>query len=227
MKTLNSLTPDGISEDLDRSNKILEQLQAIVTKLSTDIHIMESRLKANESSSAEIEIPDRVGGVILIGGPVSSHDSLLQSVNKARAKHRGSLAFVEVGDFKESQSTCERVRSIIEVRLRKRLQQDGWLVSLRSGGQSPFLEDKKSLVLGDRFCRDRRKRLDVFVTRMTKLGYHVSRDNGLYGGGPLVYSLLNAEFLNEVDLVTEITISAEMAKRNESVVDIIEALCTT
>ncbi len=219
------MTSDGISDDVDRSIKILERLQTVVMGLSSDLHVLESRLRASDSSSAEIEIPDRIRGIILIAGPFSSHDPLLHSVKKAKARYRESVAFVEVGDFKESQSTCERVRSIIEVRLSKKLQRDAWLVSLRCAGMSPHLDDKKTVILSDRFCRDRQKRLDVFVTRITGLGYHVYRDNGLYGGGPLLYSLLNAQFLDEVDLVTEVTVSVEMANRDDSIRTVIESLC--
>ena len=148
----------------------------------------------------------------------------LQRIVAERERGQKFPALVKAGDRSESPVIVESIVNMLHAEDEKKLLE--YVINLRWAEFPAILEKENTIIIGNRYVSGSPTDMTKLQERLGDLHFLVLRDNGEFGGGPLIYEIIKS-FEDRLNLlVVELTLSRNAANKRESVVGILEMLAT-
>jgi hypothetical protein len=121
------------------------------------------------------------------------------------------FSIIWIDDLTESRQTCRRVSKLVESQIQNCVAKGLAVVNIIWARLIEPLESSPTIIIGKRFFLIDKKRKKQLTNGLADLGVRVFEDFGEYGGGPLVYSLLEILKHSGNSLLVELTLSHSVA----------------
>jgi hypothetical protein len=217
------LSPNLIDE-MNKTKNVLEKILSNIMSINKHLESLEQELHKKEFISHGLFEKGVCNFIICL--PCITPNSREFSVYEIIRKREDMFSLVWIDDLTESPFTCRRITKLVESQIKTNIKEKIVIVNLRWVRMISPLESSPTIIIGKRFFLADMKDIKRLEKGLNDIGVSVFEDEGEYGGGPLIYSLMKVlEHYEDVFLV-ELTLSYNMA-RNESVIEELFNLLST
>ncbi|NHI90453.1 MAG: hypothetical protein EAX87_13105 [Candidatus Thorarchaeota archaeon] len=210
-------------EELERAESVLGDLLATLVSLNAVLKPIEQDMKVTDFASNGEYVQGVSRGIVCVPSGLIQGDPLQQIIAE-REKGRKFPALIKAGNRSESPVIVESIVNMLHAEDEKKLLE--FVINLRWAEFPAVLEKENTIIIGNRYMSGSPTEMANLQKRLEDLNFLVLRDNGEFGGGPLIYEIIKS-FEDRLNLlVVELTLSRSSANKRESVVDILEMLAT-
>lgn len=210
-------------EELERAESVLGDLLATLVSLNAVLKPIEQDMKVTDFASNGEYVQGLSDGIVCVPSGLIQGDPL-QRIVAERERGQKLPALVKAGDRSESPVIVESIVNMLHAEDEKKPLE--YVVNLRWAEFPAILEKENTIIIGDRYVSGSPIDITKLQKRLEDLNFLVLRDNGEFGGGPLIYEIIKS-FEDRLNLLAvELTLSRSAANKRESVVEILEMLAT-
>ena len=216
--------PISILKELERAERVLDNLLKQILSLYTNLEPMESDLRVDDFSSSGMFVPGVATGIVCALTADIKGDPIYRVLESLKGKGLKLPAIIKGSDRSEASETCDSIMKIIKAQFN--LKTTRLIVNLRWSSSPAIIENDNVVIIGTRYLHGNMQEIMRFKNRLKELKLEVFDDNGEFGGGLLTYKLTN--FAREVDNITvlEITLSSTLSENATMVAEILKAITT-
>ena len=212
----------NILQELERADVALTRILEKLRTFNDSLKPVELNLRVNDFSSKGVLRRGSVNGIICVLTASIKGDPLALSLEALEGKGHKLPSIIKSADRNESRDTCDSILKTIESLSQK--SSTKFVVNLRWNTLPRNLNRGNIIVLGTRYYSLNDSDIQKIMAMFKSSGFEMLEDGGEYGGGLLVYSLL--ETLNKKDKtkIFELTLSKELAEDERKVSQILQVL---
>lgn len=218
----NPFEPMSILKELERAERILDNLLQQLSSLYANLEPMESVLRVDDFSSSGMIIPGTKTGIVCALTADIKGDPIYKALESLKGKGLRLPAIIKGSDRTEASETCDSIMKIIKAQFEHKITR--FIVNLRWSSLPALIENDNVVIMGTRYLHGETQDIMRIKNRLKKLNLEVLEDNGEFGGGLLTYKLTN--FAKEVDNTTvlELTLSSALSENATMIAKILEAI---
>lgn len=219
-----SIKNNGLLQELERADTLLTKVFEKLANFNEILKPIELELRVNDFSSSSIIIPGSINGIVCALTALVKGDPLSLSLEALQGKGLNLPSIIKSADRNESRSTCYSILKIIESSLDSI--KPRFVVNLRWSKLPSLLMKKKVIIIGNRYSSLENVEKMKLSNKLEQQSIDVLEDSGEYGGGILVYHLLESIDYKRKTTIFELTLSKEMAGDEKQLGFILQALST-
>jgi hypothetical protein len=193
--------PD-ILDSLDTAGDALRVTLTTLVRLEAALSQIEKSLAIDELPSASGFIQGTSDGVICVSGGLSPGNPLSQAIRSIRGLGKRLPSFVLGNDSGEDEESCQDILRVI----RRSIGRPHYVFTLRVMDTLGPARLASQVIIGTRYLHGDEDALQRLEDGIEKIGAEPIRDDGEFGGGALVYTLVEA-FSRESEPIVELTLS--------------------
>jgi hypothetical protein len=216
-----------ISDELDRTIEVLREVLRKVADLSKELEPLENELGAIDFAKSGIYVLGASAGVVCFPTALVEGDPMKQILDDARAKDAKMPSIIEADDPEESISTCNRVIMMLKREIwnrREAILKPSFLLVVRWDYMFEDLEKDKTVIVGKRYISGSEDSLKKLTKNLKKLGLTIIEDSGQYGGGPMIYEIIQDFSKSKSLLVVQLTFSHSAATDKATILAMLDML---
>ena len=176
-------------KELERAEVVLEDLLATLVDLNSVLKPIEQDMKVTDFAANGEFVQGVSSGVVCIPSGLIQGDPLEQIITE-REKGRGFPALIKAGDRSESSIIVESIVNMLHAEDRKKHLE--YVINLRWSELPAILEKDSIAIIGNRYVSGSAVEMAKLEKRLEDLHFRVLRDNGEFGGGPLIYEIIRS-----------------------------------
>lgn len=200
-----SESPKDTMESLAKTEDILRIVLATLGNLEPVLLKIERALSTTELPTSSCFVAGSTDGVVCIAGALIPGTQLAQATRASKGSGRKLPPLVLSSDSGESEETnIDILRTI-----KKNVRSPRYIVALRALDVSLPLKNEALVFIGTRYFHGGEEVVRKLEALIRDFGLEAVRDNGEFGGGALVFSLVEI-FSRESELIIELAISREI-----------------
>ncbi len=194
---------ESFLNELHKTQAVLHKVDEVVTRLHELVDSTDDALKCIEKDGYELLNQGSGNMVVCATTNIIESKEIRRFVDSLSPKNQPTL--IEVKDTSEPKNICSMIQDLIQTRAKK-ISSGLVFLNLKVFPLGRPFTLAKTVIFGKRYFRDTGDLLKSIRKDLESKGMHVLEDRYLYGGGPLVFSIL--ESLKSLDYVFayEITI---------------------
>jgi hypothetical protein len=197
--------PD-ILDSLNMAGDALKATLLTLVKLESSLSRIERSLAIDELPSASGFIQGASDGVVCISSGLSPGNPLARAIQSIRGSGKKMPSFVLGNDSGEDDESCQDVLRVI----RKSIGHPRHVFTLRVTSAPLPAGSACPVIVGTRYIHGDEAALQKLEDAIRKIGAEPIRDDGEFGGGALIYTLVEA-LSRESEQIIELTISQVIA----------------
>ena len=210
-------------KELKRAEAVLEDLLATLVGLNSVLKPIEQDMKVTDFASTGEYVQGVSNGVVCVPSGLIQGDPVQQIITE-RERGREFPALIKSGDRSESSITVESIVNMLQAQDQKKHLE--YVINLRWAELPAILEKDNVAIIGSRYVSGSTVEVAKLEKRLEDLHFRVLRDNGEFGGGPLIYEIIRSFEDRQDLLVVELTLSRSVVNKRELVVEIFDMLAT-
>ncbi|MFX0053711.1 MAG: hypothetical protein ACFFAX_05590 [Promethearchaeota archaeon] len=217
----------SISDELDRTNEVLQKVLRRVVDLNKELEPLESELGAMDFAKSGIYVLGASAGVVCFPTALVEGDPMKPILDGARASDAKMPSIVEAADPEESMSTCNRVIMMMKREIwnkREAILKPSFLLVIRWDHMFEDFERSNTVAVGKRYISGSEDSLKKLAKNLKKLGFTIIEDSGQYGGGPMTYELIQEFSKSRSLLVVQLTFSYSAATDKAKILAMLDML---
>ncbi|TFG33977.1 hypothetical protein EU527_05835 [Candidatus Thorarchaeota archaeon] len=215
---------NSLFQELERADSALTKVLEKLIVINDSLKPVLRELRVIDFSSSGIFKRGIANGIICSVTSLIRGDPLSKSLEAQQGKGLEIPSIIMAADRNESRNTCDSILKIIESEFLKKTPR--FIINLRWGSMPKILNPHNILVIGRRYSNLEEQELKKLTTNLEQQGLRVYEDSGEYGGGLLIYHLLESVGKTGNTTVFEITLSKELAENEKQVGFILQAFST-
>lgn len=209
--------------ELERAESVLEDLLATLASLNAVLKPIEQDMKVTDFASNGEYVQGVSRGIVCVPSGLIQGDPLQQIIAE-RERGRKFPALIKAGNRSESPIIVESIVNMLHAEDEKKPLE--YVINLRWAEFPAILEKENTIIIGNRYMSGSSIEMTNLQKRLEDLHFLVFRDNGEFGGGPLIYEIIKS-FEDRLNLLAvELTLSRCAANKREPVVGLLEMLAT-
>jgi len=213
----------GLLKELERAEIVLHDLLTTLSNLNSALKPIEREMKVSDFTSSGEHVQGTSRGIVCVLSGLIQGDPL-QKILTVKGRGRDIPALIKASDRSESPMTVESIVNMLHAENQKRSLE--YVVNLRWAELPASLEREKVVIIGTRYESGNSIRLMKLETELEKIGLKILADNGEFGGGPLVYEIIES-FCNKRNLlVVELTLSRQVVENDIAVMQMLNMLAS-
>lgn len=210
--------------EMNRTKDVLEKILSNIESINEQLESLEQELHKKEFISHGLF--EKGVHNLIVCLPRTEPNIRGFSVYKAIKNREIPFSLIWIDDIAESPLTCRRIVKLVESQIKEDFGERLVIVNLRWARMiSPF-ESAPTIIIGKRFFLADKRDLKQLKKGLNDIGVGFFEDEGEYGGGPLIYSLMNILKHQESIFLVELTLSHNIAT-NESIIEGLLRLLST
>ena len=213
----------SLLNELEHAEIVLRELLLTISNLNSILEPIEREMKVSDFVySGELLRGVSEGVVCVLSGLIKGDP--LEMILAESGRGKGIPSIIRTSDRTESKMTVESIVNMLHTESQKgRL---GYVINLRWARLPAPLEKENTVIIGTRYISGSSSRLMELESNLERAGLRIIRDNGEFGGGPLVYEVIRS-FSDEQDLVVaELTLSNKVIEDTDVVIQILNILAS-
>ena len=199
----------SIVDSLERTRAALVQILRSTNVIATHLGILETRLGSKHTSSQMDYIPGAARVLVYSMGGKAQGDPIGDSVRKLKGTGKRLPSFILGADRSESPETCQALLH----QARGKVADVRAIIGLRWADIPPPLDKYSTVIIGTRFRAIHGEYLAKMMKRFDSAGLEIVEDDGEFGGGPIVYSIVHnlsdTEKITIIELVVDSAFAAD------------------
>ena len=211
----------SLLKELERTEIVLQDLLTTLSNLNSALKPIEREMKVSDFASSGEFVQGASRGVVCVLSGLIQGDPL-QRILTENGRGRDIPALIKAGDRSESAMTVESIVNMLHSENQKRSLE--YVINLRWSELPAPLEREKVVIIGTRYESGNSIRLAKLEKDLEKIGLKIVTDDGEFGGGPLTYEVAKSFSDSSNLLVTELTLSHQVAENNTTVIQILNVL---
>jgi hypothetical protein len=205
-----------MTDSLDKTEEILDLALATLRNLEYSFKKMERALSTSKLPTSSTFLAGSTDGVVCSAGALITGTSLTKAIESTRGSGRKLPPLALASDSGEAEETnLDIVRTI-----RKHMGSPRYIVTLRSSGNSLPMDTGESVFIGTRYMHGSSRIVSKLEDGIRKIGFEPVMDQGEFGGGALVFTLIE-NFAHESDLIVELTLSQGVVENHDRFLELL------
>jgi hypothetical protein len=211
----------SLLKELEHTEVVLQDLLATLSNLNSALKPIEQEMKVGDFASRGEFVQGASRGVVCVLSGLIQGDPL-QRLLMEHGRGRNIPALIKAGDRSESPATVESIVNMLHAENQK--QGLEFVINLRWAELPAKLEREQVVIIGERFSSGTTVRKTKLEVGLEEIGLRMLRDDGEFGGGPLVYEIVKSFSKKRDLLVVELTLSRQVVEDQTSVMGILSML---
>ena len=213
----------SLLKELEHTESVLQDLLTTLSNLNSTLKPIEREMKVSDFPSSGEFVQGASKGIVCVLSGLIQGDPLQKILSE---KGRGSNipALIKAGDRSESPMTVESIVNMLHAEdQKKRLE---FVINLRWAELPAPLEIEKVVIIGVRYTTGSTVSKTKMDLGLEEIGLKTLKDNGEFGGGPLIYEIVKSFSNRRNLLVVELTLSSQVVEDEMTVIRILNMLAS-
>lgn len=213
----------SLLKELEHTEIVLQDLLTTLSNLNSTLKPIEREMKVGDFASSGEYIQGASSGVVCVLSGLIQGDPL-QRILAEHGRGKDIPALIKAGDRSESAITVESIVNMLHAEDQK--QSLEYVINLRWAELPASMEEERAVIIGTRYTSRNTIRMTKLEVGLEEICLMILRDDGEFGGGPLVYEIVKS-FSNRRDLlVVELTLSRQVVENELAVIRILNMLAS-